>query len=460
MKSSIWNKSFCVAILFVSLNVEARPKLDSEVSQFLKNSTASQKSLQSLPVIVSFYEKHNLFEAPHHPSFHANVQKQMMEDNQKNIEMLINPKNKNDVFNLWIAGSALVSVNQAELGELSQNNFIASISYAKKSIKLNPEILKKNQTKAIKYTYGLTNLQIPALLAKYPELTGKGMRIGILDTGITPTHPDLKGKILTYKNFSPTPDNTPKDEFGHGTHVAGTISGGAASGLAIGVAPESKLIVGRIFDGNGDSTKEDILRAMQWMADPDGNPNTNDFPVVVNNSWGDDEVYRSRDPQDDPFCAVIDSWIKLGMVPVFTAGNTGPRDETINVPGACPNSVTVGATEQYDRAPHFSSSGPTSWKTVRIIKPDVSAPGVDVKSANQNGSYENMSGTSMAAPHVTGAIALILQAKPELTVEEAKEVLFKGAKELGKPGKDNTFGFGRIDVLKSVELTKQATFKK
>ena len=453
MKSSIWSKVFTLGILCMSLSAHAKPQIDNEVSQFLNE---TNKGNEFLPVIISFKGKSHFNLYPKHSAFHTLIQRQMMEETQKNIEsFMAQSKSKAEVFNLWVANSAIVSLDKSQLKSLLESDELTSISFSKKMIKMNPEILKKAQAATPKYTYGLTNIQIPNLLAKYPHLTGKGMKIGILDTGIVPTHPDLKGKMIAYKNFSPATSNTPSDGFGHGTHVSGTIVGGSTSGLAIGVAPDAQLIVGRIFDGNGNSTKEDILKAMQWMADPDGNPNTVDSPAVVNNSWGDDEAYRDRDPENDPMCLVIDSWVKLGIVPVFTAGNTGPRDETINVPGACPNSVTVGATEQYDRSPHFSSSGPTSWKTVRIVKPDVSAPGVDVKSADRYGSYENMSGTSMAAPHVSGAIALILQSKPELTVDELKDVLYRGSKDLGKAGKDNTFGFGRLDVLKSVELAKE-----
>lgn len=451
LKSKFWSTVFGIMALTVSLSAEAKPFLDDEVSLFLN--TKNNKN-QSLPVIITFQTTESFNELPHHPFNHAEVQRKMMTENQFKIDMLINQKNKKNIFNLWIAKSALTNVDRQELGELSNQSEISMITFAHKKIVMAPTKMRKPQV-VQSLTYGLKNIKIPELRAKYPELTGRGMIVGVLDTGVTPTHPDLKGKILAYKNFSPNSDQNPIDDFGHGTHVTGTMVGGATSGLAIGVAPEAKVVVGKIFDVKGESTKEEILKAMQWIADPDGNPNTNDFPVVVNNSWGDDEPYRSRDPKEDEFCTVIDSWIKLGMVPVFTAGNNGPRDETINVPGACPNALTVGAVDQFDRNPRFSSSGPTSWKTIKTIKPDVVAPGVDVKSANQFGRYENMSGTSMAAPHVSGAMALIIQAKPELTVEEAIKSLIMGVQDFGRAGKDNTFGEGRIDLLKTIELIKK-----
>ena len=443
--------SLLCSLLALSVTTQAsttsKVYLDPTVESFLND----DKSTGALSVIVVFKKADKQFSRLKGSSF----QQAMMGITQKNISALKQNKNLNfrsSHYPLWILNGMVAELSQNEILNLSQNTEIDSITFGKKVIKVNASADQFSTKAAPDSTYGLKNIKVPELRAKYPHLTGKGVVVGMLDTGIVTNHPDLKGKLLRFKNFSPAQDTLPKDEFGHGTHVAGTINGGATSGLAIGVAPEAQMIVGRIFDRNGSSTKEDILKAMQWMADPDENPATNDRPVAVNNSWGDDEAYRDRDPQDDPFCKVVDSWVALGIVPVFTAGNTGPRDETINTPGACPNSLTVGATEMYDRSPHFSSSGPTTWKTVKIIKPDVVAPGVDIKSAGRFGDYEKMSGTSMAAPHVTGALALLFQAYPQLTVDQAVKAMAAGVKDLGTPGKDNTFGSGRIDILKSIEL--------
>jgi subtilisin family serine protease len=357
---------------------------------------------------------------------------------------------------LWAANGFFVTLNRDETLQLLKNRQIKAISDAQRKIKLETLSAGNDLQASLKvdFTYGLKNIKVPDLKKSRPDLTGAGIKVGVLDTGIYPLHPDLNGRLTRFKNFSPSTDETAKDPFGHGTHVAGTIAGGSSSGLSIGVAPQVDLVVGRIFDGNGDSTKELILKAMQWMLDPDENPlTTDDIPRIVNSSWGDDDPYSDRDPDQDAFCLVIDTWTKAGIVPVFSAGNTGPRPKSINVPGACPSSLTVGATEQWDRSPHFSSEGPAQWKTVEIMKPDVVAPGVDIKSAGNYGNkYEVMSGTSMAAPHVSGALALLFQAKPQLTHDEAVQLLKAGVKDLGNPGQDTTFGFGRIDILRTVEL--------
>lgn len=365
--------------------------------------------------------------------------------------------NHRDIDELWAINGFVGDFSASEVTQLIATGKVASIHDANKKISVRklPESVGFFPELNVDSTYGLKNIKVPDLKKLRPDLTGAGIKIGVLDTGIYAEHPDLKGRLGLYKNFSPSSDNSVRDPFGHGSHVSGTIAGGSKSNVAIGVAPQAELVVGRIFDGNGDSTKELILKAMQWMLDPDENPaTTNDIPRAVNNSWGDSDPYNDRDPQDDPFCMMIESWLKAGIVPIFTAGNSGPRPKSINVPGACPGSVTIGATEQADRSPHFSSEGPTSWKTVEIIKPDLVAPGVAIKSVgNWGNEYEVMSGTSMAAPHVAGAFALLFQAKPELTNLEAIELMKAGVKDLGPVGKDTTFGFGRIDILKTVELS-------
>lgn len=352
---------------------------------------------------------------------------------------------------LWALPGFVVPLKKAQVDQLQKDPTIVALSLAEKKIKLRPLGVERRLNNRQSYTYGLQKLKVPEVRETFPTYLGRGIRVGILDTGIAPQHPDLKGKIFRYKNFSPAKDPGPADGFGHGTHVAGTIAGGNASREAIGVAPEAQLIVARIFSSSGESDRESILKAMQWMADPDEDPSTEDFAQVINNSWSDDEPYADRDPEQEPFCQIIHNWNQLGMIGVFSAGNTGPSVGTINIPGGCPQAVAVGATERNDRSPHFSSTGPAVWKSYSLMKPEVSAPGFEVRSASSRGGYEEMSGTSMAAPHVTGAIAILLQVFPQKNWKEIQELLMAGADELGQPGQDAVFGWGRINLFRSIE---------
>lgn len=302
-----------------------------------------------------------------------------------------------------------------------------------------------------KYTYGLEKLGIPTVREKAPNITGEGIRVGVLDTGVDASHPDLKGKIVAWKDVVGN-KNEPYDDHGHGTHVSGTIGGGNVSGTAIGVAPNVKILMGKIFTSAGSASTAGIMTGMQWMADPDGNPKTDDAPALVSNSWGGGPPRASADPAADPFCQATSAWLKLNILPVFAAGNSGPSAGSVGTPGACPGVLSVAATDSNDKVASFSSRGPVTWKTGSFTAPEVAAPGVDVISAKPGGSYQKMSGTSMATPHVAGLAALLKQTHPQLTAVEMIKAIGDGATPLGG-GRNNNTGAGRIDAVKTLGVS-------
>ncbi len=436
----------------------AAPIMDKQVREFLNSSSVNNN--QVLPVLLVYKQQAALPTRANHPRYHAEIEKALIQNvKQQEAALFKNSLVGNKRETLWIVNGTLTTVRQEQLKALSTSSAVATISYSLKKLKL---ITPKNvgsvaNIAADATTYGLQKMKVPELRVKYPSLDGSGVRVGILDTGIDANHPDLAGKVKAFKDFTAAQSPTPSDENTHGTHVAGTIAGGATSGTSIGVAPKVQLIIGKIFDAQGSAKDEDILRAMQWIADPDGNPDTNDFPLLVSNSWGDDAAFDDKDPQDEPLCVVVDNWVKLGMLPVFAAGNAGPSATTVGLPGGCPAALTIGATDSNDKAAYFSSRGPAKWKSSSLVKPDVAAPGVNIKSAKPGGGYQTMSGTSMSTPHISGVMALLFQANPALTVDAAAKALLSGATDLGTAGKDNTFGWGRADVLKAVDLMKPTT---
>ncbi len=299
------------------------------------------------------------------------------------------------------------------------------------------------------YTYGLKKLQLPELREAAPNINGEGVNVGIIDTGIEASHPDLQGKTIGFKDFVSN-NSDPYDDQGHGTHVAGTIAGGFASGTAIGVAPNVKLTIAKVFDRRGGATFARILKAMEWIADPDGDPNTNDAPALVSNSWGGGSSSSRKDPSSEALCKAVTNWVKLGIFPVFAAGNSGSRASSVGLPAACPDAFSVGATDKNDRIASFSSRGPAQWSTGNIIKPEVSAPGVNVTSSFLRSSYRQLSGTSMATPHVAGMAALLYQVAPDADVSSMAQAIIRGVNDLGPDGQDNDFGWGRINALQSI----------
>jgi subtilisin family serine protease len=284
---------------------------------------------------------------------------------------------------------------------------------------------------------------------------GEGVVVGIFDTGVDGTHPDLAEKYRGGTNSWHDPHGEhdfPVDVAGavtgHGTHVAGIILGGDASGTHIGVAPGAKWIAARIWNDAGDAAlSSDVHGIFQWFMDPDGDPLTDDAPDAVNCSWGftlyDSFPWCLEELRDD-----IRAWREAGIIAVFSAGNSGPRFFSGESPGNYPETIAVGATTMLDRVASFSSRGPGNCD--RKIFPDLAAPGLAVVSSAPGGSYQTISGTSQAAPHVTGIIALMLDARPDLSVDEVESILKKTAKPTSVLHPNYSSGWGRADALSAV----------
>jgi len=274
--------------------------------------------------------------------------------------------------------------------------------------------------------------QIGAPEAWQAGVTGKGVKVAVLDTGVDEKHPDLQGRQVAEKNFTDSPDNT--DEVGHGTHVASTI---ASKGEKYrGVAPDAEILDGKVCRPGG-CTESAILGGMQWAADQGAQ--------VINMSLG------GGDSADiDPLEAAVNRISQeTGALFVIAAGNSG-RPETIGSPGSAESALTVGAVDRNDGIAPFSSRGPAADGAV---KPDVTAPGVDIVAAEAGTQgHVAMSGTSMATPHVAGVVALLKQQHPDWSGERLKSTVMASAK--ANPAlKPFDQGTGRVDVPKM--LTQQ-----
>ncbi|OQY29267.1 MAG: hypothetical protein B6244_04600 [Candidatus Cloacimonetes bacterium 4572_55] len=313
--------------------------------------------------------------------------------------------------------------------------------------------------------------EINAHLLWQEGITGQGRLVSNFDTGVDGSHPALSqkwrgnnGAPPAFCWFDPANGTSSPQDFGqHGTHTMGTILGSsAATGDTVGVAFGAQWIAVAGVD-YGDIISDGI-QAFQWIADPDGNPETmNDVPDVINNSWGLPPSGSYPDCYDG-FNDVIDGAEAAGVVVIFAAGNEGPSPSTLRSPGnriASDVSVfSVGALQPGSvQIAGFSSRGPTQCSlspgqpdSLRI-KPEIAARGDDVRSTVPGGGYEGgWSGTSMAAPHVAGAVALLRQISPNASPEEIKRALIESAVDLGTTGNDNTYGYGRIDVYAASQL--------
>ncbi len=274
----------------------------------------------------------------------------------------------------------------------------------------------------------IASLSIDSDFVNDAGYTGKGIGIAIVDTGVFP-HDDLTkptNRIIAFKDFV-NEQSIPYDDDGHGTHVAGIIAGnGYVQERYKGVAPEANIIAVKALDETGSGNTSDILAALQWIVD---NKEIYNIKVVCM-SFGS---ATSSSYRQDPLSQGASALVENSLTAVVAAGNSGPNRRTITSPGTSPAVITVGATDdnrtssiEDDFIAEFSSRGPT---LDGFIKPDVVAPGVDIMSLSNKGptSYASYSGTSMAAPMVAGAVALLYEKYPQLSPVQIKSKLIKSS---------------------------------
>ncbi len=369
----------------------------------------------------------------------------------------------------WIANMFWVESTVDGINAIASRTDVAEVFYNYGIENIEP--IKKVQDQPIiaSHEIGLDRINAPAVWAQ--GWTGQGRVLMNIDTGVEGTHPALQARFrgdvdldgdVDESWFDPydTHYPTPVDDGGHGTHTMGTICGRSVSGDTVGVAINAQWIAAAAIDRGGGipRTVSDAILSFQWAADPDGNPNTQDNPDAIGNSWGV-TTGHGYPPCDQTFWTVIDNCEAAGSVVVFSAGNEGtsglrrPGDR-----GTTPyNCFSVGAVDGADPSlpiAYFSSQGPTYCgpNGEMVIKPEVVAPGVNVRSAYPGGGYTTMSGTSMASPHVTGSVAILRQVNPNLDPDAIKEILMSTATELGTPGEDNVYGMGNINLLLAVQV--------
>ncbi|OGC76378.1 MAG: hypothetical protein A2Z27_01330 [candidate division Zixibacteria bacterium RBG_16_50_21] len=370
--------------------------------------------------------------------------------------------------NYWIANAIAVTAPIELINQLAGRNDIEMI-YPDYPVTLVAPVDEKEILSA-GVSLDAVQTAIGAKQVWQEGLTGKSRLICILDTGVDGLHPALasswRGRDASVASateswWDPFGTSFPKDDQGHGTHVAGIICGRSATD-SIGIAPEAEWIAAAVVDRGTtkDVTITNILDALQWAVNPDGDTTTfDDVPDVINNSWG---FPKSFYPDcEELFWQAIDNVEAAGIVVVFAAGNEGPDRSTMRVPAdrsSSPyNSFAVGAVSVQDygfQIAPFSSRGPSRCDSTRA-KPEMVAPGVDIYSCYPGGQYKLMSGTSMAAPMISAAVVILRQLDPEISVDQIKEVLIKTATDQGPAGKDNDYGSGVINIAAAVEYWKE-----
>lgn len=374
----------------------------------------------------------------------------------------------------WSSKSALLRLNKDDLHRLPDLDGISSVTLNSK-VKMPPIVEIKHIPQAIEdyktSSWGIDKIGALSVWGAYhtrgiSNITKKPITVAVLDTGIDDNHPELKGKVSEWAEFdregNMIKDSSPHDSWEHGTHVCGIIAGGRPEAPSkenpiIGVAPDVQLAVGLVLN-KGVGTYAQILAGLDWAIETGAD--------VINMSLGG---IAFEPDVNDLYTRSILYANQLGIPVVAAIGNEGAQ--TSGAPGSDYFSLAVGATDCTDQPGGFSGGRTQVIYNSRYIpqehlplvysKPDLSAPGVGIRSCIPNDKYATWNGTSMAAPHVTGSIALLLAATdihsipPQRRAFLLQDILLSSVEEMGESGKDHRYGFGRINTLRAIALAKE-----
>lgn len=373
------------------------------------------------------------------------------EQSQQPLRNFLNRHGVIKARQLWMINGMAFEATPAQIEEISTLPEVASIVFDQE-IQL-PEALPAQASEPAEPNI----VQVNATDLWALGYAGQGVTVAIVDSGVDINHPDLGPRWRGGSNswFDPNSEHpfTPADLDGHGTRVTGLLLGGNSSGAYIGVAPDAEWIGVKIFADNGTALNSVIHAGYQWLLDPDGNPETDDAPDIVNNSWSFEASPNICDAAAREFQADVQALKAAGIAVVFAAGNSGPASSTSTAPANYPESFAVGSVGTSSSSTlisDFSARGPSACDGT--IYPEVVAPGFLVLTSDLTGggtnlnSYIRIAGTSFSTPHASGAMALLLSAFPDTQVSTLETVLKQSATDLGTIRADNTYGYGLIDV--------------
>ncbi|WP_309234267.1 S8 family serine peptidase [Streptomyces lunaelactis] len=362
----------------------------------------------------------------------------------------------------WITNTLKVTAGKALAEKIAARADVAALE-ADDPITIPDPLPGKNEERLDAVEWNVDRVNAPKVWSER-GVRGEGVVVASIDSGVQFDHPALKAKYRGLKSdgsydhaynwFDPAKVCTtaaPCDNNGHGTHTMGTMVGDDGAGNRTGVAPDAKWIAAKGCETSSCS-RDSLLRSGQWLVaptDPAGaNPRPDLAPDVVNNSWGSGII-------DTWYKDVVQSWRDAGIFPAFSNGNSGPGCNSSGSPGAYTNSYSSGAFDINNTIASFSSRGTGESGG---IKPNLAAPGVNVRSSWAGGGYNSISGTSMASPHTAATVALMWSASPAIrgNIAETEKLLDSTAVDTDNTGcggtaaDNNVFGEGRLDAYAAV----------
>lgn len=364
---------------------------------------------------------------------------------EKPVRSFLDTLSVKRIKSLWIINGLALTTRPWVIRRLSELPQVQSITFDAVITKPAPSVSSAGTPE-----WNLTAINAPALWSL--GFTGQGVVVANMDTGVDGDHPDLAGRWRGGTNswYDPNGEHAvPFDADGHGTQTMGIMVAGDAGGTSIGVAPGAQWIAVKIFNDDRTATNSIIHDGFQWLLDPDGILDTPDAPDVVNNSWGFPQLSGSCFAEFETDIEILKA---AGIAVVFSGGDSGPGTGSSLSPANNPEGFAVAAVDQGGNIKFDSSRGPSACDG--SVYPEVVAPGVNIKTADLYfegipNPYTFVDGSSYAAPHVAGVMALLLSSYPGVTVSQLESALKNLARDLGTPGPDNTYGYGLVDALES-----------
>lgn len=459
--------ALCLSI-FTDLLAQS-PQVSLKVHQFLQ--TGDQAA--HLPVYLWMRARPDFNAYTTDPLHRLKVVNQMTSDlknlaAQSQMELLgwlgrQNGVKANTIKSTWLANLVFAEVNQEVLAQLIRRKDLYQIGY---DAPLHFEAPITGPTvEGVPFGVEPGLKFVGATEMWRMGYTGEGRKALVFDTGIDPTHPAYQrsflGNDVPNESVWSGSSRQLNDCNTHGTHVLGTVLGlDPIRSDTIGVAIGARWMAAPGIGCGRAYTFFNAVETFQWCLDPDKNPATNDLPDAINNSWG--HLTYELDECDNPYVDVLVALEKADVAVIFAAGNEGPNEQTLRVPALMAmdelNVFSVGALNDVAAftIAEFSSRGPTLCgdNPAQHTKPEVAAPGVNVRSCGLNNTYIYLSGTSMASPHVTGVYLLLKEAFPMASARLIKQSLYESAVDLGIGGEDNNYGRGAIRAVAAFNWLK------
>lgn len=485
-----------VAICFLSVSLSAQSKVTKRLEDKLKSADGA-----AVPVRIEFYEEVDCYalnaefrNGSYNLDQRARITMRKLKKQAERSQLPIvdflerhHPSSLADLQRFWIVNIIVLKADESTVSALEDIPSIRLLDLEDNRIEMHEAIIKSESlasrqagggVRAKTSTPGGVEPGLEAINARPLwdlGYTGRGRLVYNYDTGVWPQHPAFKDRFMAnfyplsqswFGFFSQLPNGNVQN---HGTHTLGTIAGlDTATSDTIGVAFGSYWIANDYVTSTVGALPPitEMIKAFEWALNPDGDTMTSfDIPDVINNSW------RWYDDPDTLYCGglvvnLMNAIEAVGIANVFSGGNFGPSNTTISSPQRINtsdvNTFSVGSVNGNGSFPYpisnFSSRGPKQCPGTGSlsIHPEVVAPGQNVRSAWGTDSYNTISGTSMAAPHVSGAVLLLKEAFPNLPGEELLMALYSSAVDMGPVGEDNTYGNGMIDVYAAYQYLQMS----